>query len=193
MDNLELFHSYKFRFTDDKYKSITACSQVDGTIVCCVCGSNMIYVHNIFQDTSSNFQITELKLNLKYIQHLPIYGSIFVASETELAVIDIGKGTINVIQTLENGILDLVWDPIQSVFAFIDLADELHIYSYTHLTVEGSFSLNRNVSTKLSSKVPGSVMVGWGSQFTQFQGAKHQRQKVEEVQKGNLFEHLFTF
>lgn len=181
MDNIELFNTYRIRINCNKNKIIKACSHTDDNILCFIADTNTLSIYNKIESTSKYFELPEIQREVKYIQHLPLCSSIFLCSETELAIFDIAKEKTTVVHTLESKILDLAWDSIQSALVLIDTEYQLYLYSVGSPHENSPCSLYNICKTQLTSKVPESVMVGWGSQRTQFQGPK-QKQKEAKLQ-----------
>lgn len=187
MDNLELFSSCDFKIDINRSNNIRSCSYVDASIICFICDNNCMYIYNRVEDEHKIYPITEVERNLKYIQHLPVHKAIFLCTETEFAIFDIVTEKTEVVHTLEKEILDLVWDSIQSVLVLVDIEYELHVYSFSNSTAESSFSFINTFKTNLTSKVPDSVMVGWGSESTQFKGPKQNKHKGEKIVEQSKF------
>lgn len=186
MDNLELFFTHCLKIDITKCGQTKACSHIDSKLTCILCENNTLclFVNRETEDRIF-FQITEIKNDLVYIQHLPVHSSIFLGSNLELAVFDINTGKTRVEHILEKKILHLAWNSTQSILVVIDADYELHSVSYVDISMEGSFSLIKNVQVKLTLKVPEAVIVGWGSQNTQFQGPKHKKhQEVKKTEEG---------
>lgn len=182
MDNIELFNTYGISINCNKNKIIKACSHADDNIVCFIADSNTLFIYNKIENTRKHFELPDIRGEVKYIQHLPLSSAIFLCSETELAIFDIAKEKTTVVHTLESKILDLAWDFIQSAVVLIDIEYQIYLYSVGSPLENSPCSLFNICTTQLTSKVPESVMVGWGSQSTQFQGPK-QKQKEEKLQK----------
>lgn len=183
MDNVELFCSTEFQI-DNTCENIKACSIVQASKFCFVYGKNTLYIQDGVEGNKQIFEIEQLECNFKYIQHLPLNKSIFLASKSELAIFDLVTEKIIVVHHLQKEILDLAWDPIQSILILIDADFQLFAYTYSTLILDSS-SFTNIFHAQLTSKVPESVMVGWGSQSTQFKGPK-QNKRATEPKKGIL-------
>ncbi|KAL1493327.1 hypothetical protein ABEB36_011402 [Hypothenemus hampei] len=134
----------------------------------------------------SNGISNEIEINLQsdivQIAYLNIWNVIFIATESEMVVVNVEDSKQSKTEHLNAKIIQTLWNPSQTFLVILDEFDVLTGYSLR--TSEKEFEKFEFVPCAkglLTEVPPNSIYVGWGAQNTQFKGSRKHEEVVEEI------------
>ncbi|XP_057660763.1 elongator complex protein 1 [Diorhabda carinulata] len=150
-------------------------------VVCQVHNNNLtIYQEgNIDDNIIQNYNI-DVTDKVIYVKYLSIFNIVFLATENELILYDIENKTKLFTLSVENPIIEICWNPLETLLIVIHKNYEITSY------VCSKYSIEFQNKSYLGANVPVPILSGWGSIYTQFQGPKKMKKNVvtqKDVQK----------
>ncbi|CAG9816807.1 unnamed protein product [Phaedon cochleariae] len=181
MDNLELLHCQSVEVTEKISGNQRAYCYAEGSSHV-VCGKTL-YIYDDKKGNYSNHHIDKITGDLKYVRYISLNDIVFLATEKELLIFDHKRETSHIGHMMKKSLVEISWNPTDTLLVAIE--SDYNISTFTFSKISHSFDIKHTVS--LDAAVPIPVLIGWGSQNTQFKGPK-QRQAADttknaEVQK----------